>query len=377
MAIGFLRVAKISRGQGSTACARLAYVLRTSIRDPRTAIKHNYSCKNGGDILASGVVGWRGSAPSLAQAMSASERRADACEGRSVILAVPHELTIEQASELLAGWCQDINARHEAACVWVLHSPDENGDDRNIHAHILISGRRSDGENLGEKTRELDNRKTGPQVIESWRQLWGERVGESLRAVGRSDSVDMRSWSRRLAAEGLPVGLVEGDEHLGPARTAAERQGRVTEAGKRNRQRDRHRRTVAALVNDGAGTSQQLEKGEDGLSKDDLARLVPEGMAAIEGRLERAQKAAGLSQSSNQQNGRRLAPDEVAKIQARFVEAKEIARRKSRGTAKKRPKHKSMSSAKKVQKSIRGAARILGDLLDDAAHDARDIDDER
>lgn len=377
VAIGFLRVAKISRGQGSTACARLAYVLRTSIRDPRTELKHDYCRKGDADVLASGVVGWRGSAPSLAQAMSASEKRADACEGRSVILAIPHELTIDQASDLLVGWCHAINGRHGAACVWVLHAPDANGDDRNIHAHILITGRRSDGENLGEKARELDDRRTGPQMVESWRQLWGERVRESLRAAGRPESVDMRSWSRRLASEGLPVGLVEGDEHLGPSRAFAERQGRATEAGKRNRQRDRHRRTVAALVNDRAGISQQLEKGEGRLSKDAPSRLFPEHLTAIDGRLERAQREAGTLQSNNQQSGRRLAPEEATKIQSRFAAANEIASRDRRGAAKRRPKSENVGNGKKIKKSIRSTTRAFENLLGDVADNARGIDDER
>src|SRR5690606_10184823 len=70
MAIAFLKVSKISRRTGATACARMAYVLRARIHDPRIATTHDYMRMGDSDILASGIVGWNGSAESLAQAMS-------------------------------------------------------------------------------------------------------------------------------------------------------------------------------------------------------------------------------------------------------------------------------------------------------------------
>lgn len=248
MAIGFLRVAKISRRTGATACARMAYVLRSRIRDPRVATTHDYRRKGADDVLASGLVGWSGSVESLAQAMSLAERRGDACEGRSVILAVPHELNAEQSAELVSEWCRALNGRHGVACVWAVHLPDECGDERNIHAHVVVTCRRSDGVKLGEKARELDDRRTGPAAIEQWRAYWGQLAEQALQGAGISQTVDMRSWSRRLAADGIPVELVEGEEHLGPARSAAERRGRATAAGTRNRRRRKHRQHAETLI---------------------------------------------------------------------------------------------------------------------------------
>lgn len=244
MAIGFLRVAKISRGTGATACARTAYVMRSRIHDPRIAVTHDYRKKGDADILSSGVVGWNGNTESLAQAMSRAEKRGDACEGRSVILAVPHELSIPQSATLVSDWCHSLNRRHGVACAWVIHAPDEAGDDRNIHAHVIVTSRRSHGSALTEKARELDDRKTGPAAIEEWRTAWGHLAERALQKAGKGQPVDMRSWKRRLNAEGLPSDLVRGEEHLGPARSSAERRGRTTAAGTRNRRR-RKRRTVA------------------------------------------------------------------------------------------------------------------------------------
>jgi hypothetical protein len=248
MAIGFLRVSKISRSTGATACARMAYVMRSRIHDPRIATTHDYRKKGTDDILASGLVGWSGSAESLAQATSLAEKRRDACEGRSAIIAVPHELTIEQSSSLVGDWCRHLNERHGVACAWVIHAPDAAGDERNIHAHVVITGRRSNGSALGEKARELDDRKTGPGAIEAWRAAWGDLAERALEQAGKVQSVDMRSWKRRLDAEDLPEDLIGGQEHLGPARSSAERRGRKTAAGNRNRRKRRRRKDADALI---------------------------------------------------------------------------------------------------------------------------------
>ena len=248
MAIGFLRVSKISRGTGATACARMAYVMRSRVHDPRIATTHDYRKKGTDDILASGITGWDGDAESLGQAMSLAEKRGDACEGRSAIIAVPHELTVKQSSALVADWCRHLNERHGVACAWVIHAPDEAGDERNVHAHVIVTGRRSTGDALGEKARELDDRKTGPAAIEAWRAAWGELAGRALEQAGAAQQVDMRSWKRRLKAEGLPGDLIEGEEHLGPARSSAERRGRKTAAGDRNRRKRRRRKDAGTLI---------------------------------------------------------------------------------------------------------------------------------
>lgn len=260
MAIAFLKVSKISRRTGATACARMAYVLRARIHDPRIATTHDYMRMGDSDILASGIVGWNGSAESLAQAMSLAEKRGDACEGRSVIIAVPHELSLDQSAALVADWCRHLNEQHNVACAWAIHEPDAHGDERNVHAHVLATTRRSSGTTLGEKARELDDRQAGPAAIERWRTAWGELAERALEQAGKTQRVDMRSWERRLAAEDLPGNLIEGQEHLGPARSSAERRGRATAAGTRNRQRRKRRTGAEKLIAESSAVQQAEEK---------------------------------------------------------------------------------------------------------------------
>ena len=239
----------------------MAYVMRSRVHDPRIATTHDYRKKGDGDILASGITGWSGDTESLAQAMSLAEKRGDACEGRSAIIAVPHELTTTQSSALVGDWCRHLNERHGVACAWVIHAPDEAGDERNIHAHVVITGRRSNGSVLGEKARELDDRKSGPAAIEAWRAAWGELAGRALEQAGAAQPVDMRSWKRRLSEEDLPGDLIDGEEHLGPARSSAERRGRRTAAGDRNRRKRRRRKEAGTLIADRRKMTEEQKTG--------------------------------------------------------------------------------------------------------------------
>lgn len=387
MAIGFLHIARVSRGLGATACARLAYISRRRVLDPRTGITHDFNRKNAADVLASGVIGWNGDAPSLAQAMSKSEKRRDACEGRSVIIAVPHELTITQAVDLVAAWCHALHRCHGVACIWVLHAPDLHGDTRNIHAHVLITTRRSNGENLGEKARELDDQRSGPKVVEAWRTEWGRLAVEALRAADRPASVDMRSWVRRLTAEGLPADLVEGEEHLGPARAAVERRGQRTEAGTRNRQRRWRRRVVAPLIAEwvaemgddkrGQGVGRRATMRKEKKGTGGKGRLDPTEMSAIAQKSERERKAAGLPKVAGFWHAQRLDPNALARLDDRARRAKKDAQ-----AAKRSPKPKGQlrafrPSVSGIPKVVRAAERVVGALLDEAARGARGGDEER
>lgn len=238
MAIGYGRVDTISRSRGQSICARMAYIFRTVIVDPRTYRKHSYA-RTTDDVEATGLVGWNGDASSFATAAAAAETRGNACEGRSAIFALPHELDADSRLRVVQESCREINAIHGVALAFAIHRPDPHGSRLNWHVHLIISSRRThDGMTFGEKARELDSAKTGGPALVVWREkIWAKYCDEELKRNGSEAHVDMRSWRRRLVIAGLEPELIEPYEHLGPARSAVERKGRITEAGRRNRLR--------------------------------------------------------------------------------------------------------------------------------------------
>ena len=73
------------------------------------------------------------------------------------------ELSPAQRRELTQGIAQALADRYGTAGTLAVHTPDREGDQRNHHAHILMTTRRLEPSGaLGEKTRELDDVKRGP-----------------------------------------------------------------------------------------------------------------------------------------------------------------------------------------------------------------------
>lgn len=183
--IGFLKVSPISRAVGRSATAAAAYRAGIVIADERTGERHDYRRKAG--VVWTGLVGWKGDAESLANAMEKAERRKDAKVGRDVIVALPADATPEQRRKLAEGFARWLFERHRTPAFVAIHEPGGAGDERNWHAHVLLATRATnDGESLGAKVRELDVAATSGEHIEAWRSRWGELV-----------QMDMRSHARR------------------------------------------------------------------------------------------------------------------------------------------------------------------------------------
>ena len=78
-----------------------------------------------------------------------------------------------------------------------IHEPGKDGDHRNHHAHILCSTRRLTPEGFKDKTRELDDQKSGE--VANWRQRWADVSNRHLENAGRQERIDHRSLSAQRA----------------------------------------------------------------------------------------------------------------------------------------------------------------------------------
>ncbi len=238
MAIFHLTTSIVQRARGQSATARLAYIARAAITDERTGIVHD--CRRAAPVLSLEIIG--DPAPGaeiapgdrlsrLANAMEQAETRRNGRPARSSILALPAELPLDRQRALLRGYGLWLRDTYGVASVAAIHGPDERGDHRNIHAHIVETTRRvgPDG-TLGEKVRELDDRRQGPVEIERRRAEWARRVNAELARAGHMSRVDHRSHRRRAEAGDGPPGI-EPAQHLGPARTAKSRERDRAAAG--------------------------------------------------------------------------------------------------------------------------------------------------
>ncbi|MBD4909183.1 Ti-type conjugative transfer relaxase TraA [Xanthomonas citri pv. citri] len=239
MAIYHLSAQIISRKAGRSATAAAAYRSGSEIVDERTGEVHDYSCKQG--VLHSEIVmpqgcKWQPDRAELWNAVELKNKRADAQVARDLVVALPHELPEESNRGLLRSFSQRIADRYGVGVDYAMHAPDKDGDERNLHGHILLTTNKI-GENgkLGNKARELDgiahsiahsqDEKRGDHkanAIEGLREEWAELVNAEMERHGFSERIDHRSHEAR----GIDL---EPTKHVGVQAVGMDRRGMEAE----------------------------------------------------------------------------------------------------------------------------------------------------
>jgi hypothetical protein len=146
---------------------------------------------------------------------------------REFEIAFPSELNQEQRLAMLEELCASIVERHQIAVDACIHAPHtgSGSDERNYHAHILMSTRKLTPEGFTEKTRELDQKHSGE--IEHWREHFADICNMHLDMAGFTARVDHRSYKDQ--ENGLEATL-----HEGPKVTELRRRGIETEISRTN-----------------------------------------------------------------------------------------------------------------------------------------------
>lgn len=220
MAIYHLCVKTISRSSGRSATAAAAYRCGVKIVDQRTGEVHDYRRKRGIHssklILPSVSPSWSTDRSQLWNAIEQAEKRKNSTVAREFEVALPSELSVSERERLAHDFAQEIVTRHRCVADVAIHAPSKGGDSRNHHAHILLSTRRLDEDGFGEKTREFDDQKIGPQLVADWRERFAELQNERLREAGLNITVDHRTLAKQGVARQPSV-------HLGPSAVGYER----------------------------------------------------------------------------------------------------------------------------------------------------------
>lgn len=242
MAIYSFNASVISRGQGYTATAAAAYRARCLIRDERTGLVHDYS-RMSNEAVFTGIFAPK-DAPAfvhdraaLWNAVERSEKRKDAQVARDLKIALPHELTPEQNRWLVQDFVQQFTRKGYVADVAV-HAPSEHGDDRNIHAHIMLTMRTLGADGFAATKDRAMNSK---EHLQELRQSWEKLANRHLERHGHTERIDRRT----LKAQGLDR---EPGLHMGKDATAALRRGTTTERGERQAAIKTRNRTAEELL---------------------------------------------------------------------------------------------------------------------------------
>ena len=220
----------------------------------------------------------------LWNAVDAAETSVNAQTARSMLFALPRELTDEQNLALVRDFCQKEFVDKGMVCNFFYH---DKGDG-NPHVHIMLTLRAMDengkwlskSKNIyvldenGNRIRasngswkrikvdtvDWNERKYG----EIWRQDWAAAQNAVLEAAGRMERVDMRSLERQGVEDRLP------QKHLGPTASALERKGVSSERGDENRKIISVNKMLASLQKTVRGIGAWLDELRKAVSRQQI-----------------------------------------------------------------------------------------------------------
>lgn len=204
----------ISRSQGRSATAAIAYRVAERIEDRRTGLVFDYAARGGVDhteILAPNhAPDWVYDRSELWNRVEESETRKNSQVAREIRVALPAELTHAQRVDLVREFVRGQFVERGMVADIALHAPGRDGDDRNHHAHILLTTREIGPEGFTTKNRDWN----AVEALEGWREAWARDANVALERAGLEDRVDHRTLeAQRDEALELAVAARErGDE---------------------------------------------------------------------------------------------------------------------------------------------------------------------
>lgn len=267
----------ISRGRGQSAIAKAAYNAREKITDERTGQVKNYG-RSKADVLFSGIFldtkrpapAWAQDRAALWNAAVTAEKRKDAREAQEIILNLPYELTGQQRRYMLTDFVREQMTRNTGRVVDVnIHRPPLQGDDRNYHAHLLMTLREIGPNGFGKRLPEMT-----PEQIERLREKWAERGERELRKAGFEVEADRWSVGHLSLAEQRQAAIERGDlayaemldkeptKHRGTGASAMERKGQETDRGSAERETADANQETAKLKKELADIDREIAAAE-------------------------------------------------------------------------------------------------------------------
>lgn len=231
----------VSFGKGQSAAAKAAYNARTQLDNERDGGKtKDYA--NHSEVLFEGIFApegapeWVRDRNQLWNRAEAAERQKNGQPARNIDCAFPHQLDQQQREWMLKDFCREQFARKGMVADAVIHAPDEKGDQRNFHAHILLTMRKIDGDEFAKtKCREWNSK----SELNQWKEQWAEKGAKALHRAGYPVEAERWRQGHKTLSAQRDAALARGDNafaehlhdreptrHMGPNVTAMKRRGK-------------------------------------------------------------------------------------------------------------------------------------------------------
>lgn len=236
MAIFHCQIKPISRSSGRSAIASAAYRAAEKIYDIQTGQTYDFTRKS--KVLETYILAPKNEQFTRAELWTLAaqkENRKDAREAREFEVALPNDLPLEKSKKIAFDFAQKLVNRFSVAADVCIHK-DGKGENKNLHAHILVTTRKIVGHDMTEKSdleladHVLKKRglPTGKEQLKLIRKEWANTVNVELQKHGIAPISHLS-----LKDQGVNR---KPQIHLGPHAAAMERKGISTRLGNENRQ---------------------------------------------------------------------------------------------------------------------------------------------
>lgn len=238
------KITPMSRAKGTSAVASYAYRVGDKVTDKRTGKIHDYTKKRG--VLRTSTIipnNTKISGADLWNLAELTEKKSNSRVAREITVNIPYKLveqSLDEAQSLIDDFCKEMIERYGVAISYAIHKPNEKGDQRNFHAHIMMTTRKfelskskpilSEKSDIELSNTELKKRglKCTQEQIKDIRKLWADKANLHLKRNGIDQTIDHRSYKEQ-GSKKIPT------IKMGVEATAMERRGIRTEKGDINR----------------------------------------------------------------------------------------------------------------------------------------------
>ena len=227
MAIYHLKVSVGNRVGGQSAAAKYDYISREGHYTTKDPEELEY--KESGNMPT-----WAEDDPGQYWQAADEHERANGVLFRQVQFALPQELNPDERRELARSFAERLTGEEKLPYSLAIHKGEaKNPEDRNPHAHLVISERITDGQDRSPETWFKRANKKAPERggalksrslqgkdwLQQTRQEWERTANRALEQAGREERIDHRSIAERFIEAKRESDAAEKD----PTKSQAER----------------------------------------------------------------------------------------------------------------------------------------------------------
>lgn len=193
MALYRLEMQNVSRSDGVSSVAKAAYRHRCVMFDERTGETHGEKSLDRDDLVYAEILApdntpdfLKKSSNDLWCFVEKTETRSNSRTAKEFKITLPRDLSNEQNIELMKDFLLNHFVDKGIICDFVLHNDKDN---KNPHAHVMITTREITPTGFGKKVRSWDEEKT----LHEWRKEWAKVQNRHLKNAGLKSRVSHRT----------------------------------------------------------------------------------------------------------------------------------------------------------------------------------------